>query len=68
MSKRVVITGLGIVSPLGFSPEENFRRLCDGSNVMGPLNSLSFGDHPCYGYEVKDFDAKEILGKKGSAI
>jgi 3-oxoacyl-[acyl-carrier-protein] synthase II len=65
MGKRVVITGIGIVSPLGCSPEENFQRLCDGNSAMGPLNSLNFGDHLCYGYEVIGFDAKEILGKKG---
>jgi 3-oxoacyl-[acyl-carrier-protein] synthase II len=65
MGKRVVITGIGIVSPLGFSPEENFQWLCDGQSAMGPLISLNIGDHPCCGYEVKGFDATEILGKKG---
>lgn len=65
MGKHVVITGIGIVSPLGSSPEENFQRLCDGQSAMGPLSSLGLGDDPCYGYEVKNFDAREILGKKG---
>jgi 3-oxoacyl-[acyl-carrier-protein] synthase II len=65
MGKRVVITGIGIVSPLGCSLEENFQRLCDGQSAMDPLNSLNLSDHSCFGYDVKDFDATKILGKKG---
>jgi 3-oxoacyl-[acyl-carrier-protein] synthase II len=63
MNKQVVITGMGIVSPLGYNTAEFFRRLCDGETPVGPLNSLGLED--TYGYEVKDFDPKEILGKKG---
>lgn len=65
MNKRVVITGMGIVSALGCDPQENFRRLCYGQNAMGPLESLDMGDQLGYGFEVNNFDAKDILGKKG---
>jgi 3-oxoacyl-[acyl-carrier-protein] synthase II len=65
MNKRVVITGIGIVSPLGCNLKNFFQRLCDEQNAPGALDSLNLGDRPCYGYEVKNFDAREILGKKG---
>lgn len=62
MNKRVVITGIGIVSPLGCHPAEFFQRLCEGEISAGPLDSIGSA---CYGHEVKDFDATDILGKKG---
>jgi 3-oxoacyl-[acyl-carrier-protein] synthase II len=65
MNKRVVITGMGIVSALGCDPEENFRRLCYGQSAVGPLEYLNMGNQLGYGFEVNNFDAKEILGKKG---
>jgi 3-oxoacyl-[acyl-carrier-protein] synthase II len=65
MNKRVVITGMGIISPLGNSPREFFRRLCMGEVPAGPLDWLDLGDFTGRGYAVGDFDAGEILGKKG---
>lgn len=37
MRPRVVITGIGVKNPLGSSPHEIFRRLCDG----GPMNWMA---------------------------
>ena len=36
--ERIAITGLGVVSSLGFGREESFRRLCAGERGIGPVS------------------------------
>ena len=38
MERRAVITGVGIISPLGVGKEENWKRLCAGESCIGPLS------------------------------
>jgi len=42
--RRVVITGLGVVSPLGLSPDELWNGLVEGTSAVGPLRAF-----PCSG-------------------
>ena len=37
MSRRVVVTGLGLLSPLGIGTEENWQGLTEGHNGAGPI-------------------------------
>ena len=38
-NRRVVVTGLGLVTPLGISVQENWQSLLDGKCNIKPLNS-----------------------------
>jgi nodulation protein E len=40
--RRVVITGLGIISPLGLNVEENWKNLSEGRSAIGPIQSVDF--------------------------
>src|SRR4030066_1515439 len=66
MKKRVVITGLGAVSPLGNTKEEFWNGLIEGKSGIAPMASL---DLSCYksklGGEVRDLMPEIHLGKKG---
>jgi 3-oxoacyl-[acyl-carrier-protein] synthase II len=45
--RRVVVTGLGIVSPLGCGVDTNWRRLVAGENGFGRVESFDVSDLPC---------------------
>ena len=40
--RRVVVTGLGIISPLGLNVEENWQNLSEGRSAIGPIKSVDF--------------------------
>ncbi len=66
MSKRrVVITGLGTVTPLGNSVEETWRALLSGRSGIAPITRFdpSLTDVRIAG-EVKDFDAESYVEKR----
>ena len=62
---RVVVTGLGAVTPLGNTRDEFWRRLVAGDSGVGPITLY---DATAYSTriaaEVKDFSPEEKLGKK----
>jgi 3-oxoacyl-[acyl-carrier-protein] synthase II len=64
--KRVVITGLGIISPIGIGREGFCRRLLDGACGIKPI---SFFDTSIYktktAGEISDFAPENFLGAKG---
>ena len=37
MSRRVVVTGMGIISPLGIGVEENWSAIINGKSGIGPI-------------------------------
>ena len=45
--RRVVITGLGMVSPLACGVEESWRRLIAGESGAGPIRHFDAGHLPC---------------------
>lgn len=45
MNKRVVITGIGLISPSGNSKAENWENLVDGKSLITQMESL--GDYQC---------------------
>jgi 3-oxoacyl-[acyl-carrier-protein] synthase II len=62
---RVVITGLGAVTPLGNSVPEYWRAVCEGRSGVGPITRFDPKrlDSRIAG-EVKDFDPLRVIEKK----
>lgn len=55
--RRVVITGLGPVSPVGIGKENYWKALRERKNGIGPLTTVELYDCPInFGAEIKDFD------------
>ena len=59
--KDVVITGVGVVSPIGIGRSAFWQSLLSGTSGIAPL-ARDFGEHPLtYGGELKDFDARSYV-------
>src|SRR5258707_13254957 len=62
--RRVVITGLGLVTPIGAGREIFWRNLTAGANGIGPVESFDTSAFPVHiGAEVKDFPSQGPLGR-----
>lgn len=66
MSKRrVVITGLGIISPLGVGVESNWASILAGVSGIGVITRFDASDYPCsIAGEVTDFDPAHYFSAK----
>lgn len=65
MSPRVVITGIGVVTPVGTGKDAFWENLCAGKSGAGPVESFDTSDYPTkIGCEVRDFDPLEYIDKK----
>jgi len=63
--KRIVITGIGMVTPLGIGKEEFGRRLFAGESAISEIKSFdtsNFGSH--LGAEVTDFQPRDFVSVK----
>jgi 3-oxoacyl-[acyl-carrier-protein] synthase II len=64
MNRRVVITGMGWVTPLGHDLEQVWKRLLDGESGVGPVSIFDARTYPSqFAAEVKDFDLENFLGE-----
>ena len=65
MKKRVVVTGMGIISPLGIGVEENWSAIINGKSGIGPITRFDTESFPVkFAGEVADFDAEQYMGHK----
>lgn len=63
--KRVVVTGMGIVSPVGNSLPEFWQAMKDGTSGAGPITRFDTSEFTTrYAAEVKDFDPKVRIDKR----
>lgn len=64
-SGRVVVTGLGAVTPLGLSVAESWQRIVAGESGIAPITLMDATDYPTrIAAEVKGFEAADWLDKK----
>jgi 3-oxoacyl-[acyl-carrier-protein] synthase II len=65
VKKRVVITGMGIVSPLGIGLEKNWGALCEGRSGVGPITRFDTSEYPAkIAGEVKGFNPEDYVEDK----
>lgn len=63
--KRVVVTGLGAISPLGNSVDQFWENLVKGVSGAGPITKFDAQNHKTkFACEVKDFDPSLYIEKK----
>ena len=63
--KRVVITGLGALTPVGNSAPETWRALVNGENGIAPITAFDASQYKTqFAGEVKGFDPTTVLDKK----
>jgi 3-oxoacyl-[acyl-carrier-protein] synthase II len=62
---RVVVTGLGIICPVGNDLDSAWSGIVSGQNGVGPITQFDASDLKThFAAEVKDFDAKEMFGAR----
>lgn len=67
MSRRVVVTGMGAITPIGNSVEEFWNSLKEKKVGIGPISCFDTTDYKAkLAAEVKDFDAKEYMDPKAA--
>jgi len=65
LDRRVVITGLGLVTPLGIGVEETWTALCEGKSGIGEITRFDASEFDTQiAGEVKDFHPDDFLPKK----
>lgn len=69
MKKRVVITGIGLLTPVGNGTEETFEALINGKNGVGYITYFDTSDCSVkIDAEIKDFNKEEYVDKKDIKI
>ena len=65
MKRRVVVTGLGVVSPIGTGKDAFWQGLLEGRSGVGPITKFDASQHATkIAAEVKDFDPGLYMDKK----
>ena len=63
--RRVVVTGLGVVSPLGTGTEKNWSAITSGKSGIGKITRFDASELPSQiAGEVRDFNAEDFIDKK----
>jgi 3-oxoacyl-[acyl-carrier-protein] synthase II len=65
VKRRVVVTGVGLVTPLGTGVEKSWRNICSGVSGIDLITRFDTSDYAVkIAAEVKDFQADDFLEKK----
>lgn len=64
--RRVVITGMGAITPLGHSVDELFRAACEGKSGVGPIQQFDARTFPTsFAAEVRNFNLANHFSDAG---
>lgn len=67
MSRRVVVTGMGAITPIGLSVEEFWAAVKSGKTGFAPITKFDASEYKCkLAAEVKDFDPKNYMDFKAA--
>lgn len=62
---RVVVTGIGVVTPIGIGKESFWKNLVNGVSGIGPITKFDASDYPSrIAGEVRDFDPHQFVDKR----
>lgn len=65
MHKKVVVTGLGTISPVGNDPETAWQHILSGQSGVGPITHYDASEYKTrFAAEVKDFDPTTLFGSR----
>jgi 3-oxoacyl-[acyl-carrier-protein] synthase II len=65
MNRRVVVTGVGLVSPVGMGTQANWDALCAGTSGIAPITRFDASAFSTrFAGEVKNFDPLQFIEKK----
>jgi 3-oxoacyl-[acyl-carrier-protein] synthase II len=65
MKRRVAVTGMGVISPLGIGIDENWVALCNGKSGITPITKFDTSSFPIkIAGEVRNFDPQQYIGHK----
>lgn len=66
-NRRVVVTGMGAITPIGNNVEEFWNGIKEGKTGFGPITYFDTADYRCkLAAEVKDFDPTQYMDKKSA--
>lgn len=64
-NRRVVVTGLGAITPLGHNVADTWAAILQGKSGFGPFTLIEKGEHSSGGLcEVKDFDPSDYMDRR----
>ncbi|MDE6185556.1 MAG: beta-ketoacyl-ACP synthase II, partial [Lachnospiraceae bacterium] len=67
MSRRVVVTGMGAITPIGLNVNDFFQSIKEGRHGFGPITKFDSTGYKCHvAAEVKGFDAKDYMDFKAA--
>lgn len=65
MSRRVVVTGLGAITPIGLGVEEFWQSIKEGKIGFAPISKFDASEYKCHiAAEVKGFEGKNYMDAK----
>ncbi|MDR2776718.1 MAG: beta-ketoacyl-ACP synthase II [Puniceicoccales bacterium] len=63
--KRIVVTGIGLVTPVGVGTEETWKNLIGGKSGITAVTSFDASNYPCrVAGELKNFNAEDFIDSK----
>lgn len=67
MSRRVVVTGMGAITPIGLSVDEFWASIKEGKHGFGQITQIDATDYKCHvAAEVKGFEGKNFMDPKAA--
>ena len=67
MSRRVVVTGMGAITPIGLNVEDFWKNVKAGTLGFGEITKFDASEYKCHmAAEVKNFNAKEFMDPKAA--